>query len=129
MTRSPETVVRELLASFAHPDVETVLGYLSDDVEYADTRGARHGIDEVRKLLHEDFEIAESDIVDIRTIATSGSTVLVERVDHPVMNGEPSTMEIVAVFEFGDDGRIRRWQEYFGRSSAAEAQGGGTQGS
>ena len=129
MTGSPETLVRELLASFEHPDVEKVLGYVSNDVEYADVRGACHGIDELRKLLQEDFEIAESDVVQIRSIASSDGTVLVERIDHPMMNGQQATMEIVAVFEFGDDGRIRRWHEYFGRNSAAEAQGGGAQSS
>jgi limonene-1,2-epoxide hydrolase len=129
MTSSQETLVRELLASFAHPDVEKVLGHVVDDVEYADARGEYHGIDELRKLLVEDFEIAESDAVEVRAIASSGNTVLVERIDHPTMKGEQTMMEIVAVFEFNEDGRIKRWHEYFGRSSAGWMQEGASSGS
>ncbi|MDX1433521.1 MAG: cytochrome P450 [Gammaproteobacteria bacterium] len=56
MTRSHEVEIRELLASFEHPDVDTVLSRVAENVEYADGRGACHGIDELRKLLEEDFE-------------------------------------------------------------------------
>ena len=122
---SRESIVRELLASFAQPDVDKIVRFLSDDIEYADARGAYSGVEAVRKLLQEDFEIAASDIVEIRAIASDGPTVLVERVDNPVIAGKPSTMEIVAVFEFGEDGRIARWHEYFGRNSAQAAPSGG----
>jgi limonene-1,2-epoxide hydrolase len=51
--------------------------------------------------------------MEIRALVSDGRTVLVERRDHIAMGSKQVLMEVVGVFEIGDDGLIARWSEYY----------------
>jgi limonene-1,2-epoxide hydrolase len=116
MSDSPESVVRNFLASFDSAKLDELIAFFSQDIQYADPRGAHRGLATVEKLLREDLQRTPSATIDIKTIASDGGTVMVERVDNFEINGRPFTLEVVGVFEVGDDGRIERWREYFDRT-------------
>jgi limonene-1,2-epoxide hydrolase len=51
--------------------------------------------------------------VDIKSIASNGDTVMVERVDSFAIDGKPFSVEAVGVFEVRDDGLITTYREYY----------------
>lgn len=57
---------------------------------------------------------------EIRTIATSGDTVILERVDHVTTPAGHHAMPVVGVIEFRE-GLVREWREYFDQAQAAPA--------
>ncbi|MEZ0352466.1 limonene-1,2-epoxide hydrolase family protein [Mycobacterium sp. pR1184] len=60
---------------------------------------------------------------EIRTIVSTGDTVVVERIDvNSLGGGEPITFYVVAVFEVRD-GAITHWREYWDTSHVAKQIG------
>jgi limonene-1,2-epoxide hydrolase len=59
---------------------------------------------------------------EIRTVASSGDTVVVERVDVNAMNGVAVTFNVTAIFELRD-GAITHWREYWDTSHVARQLG------
>lgn len=57
---------------------------------------------------------------EIRTIATSGDTVILERVDHVTTPAGHHAMPVVGVIEWRD-GLVHEWREYFDQAQAAPA--------
>ena len=51
--------------------------------------------------------------IDIKTLVANGGTVMVERVDNFTIADRPVDLEVAAVFEVGNDGRITRWCDYY----------------
>ena len=112
MSDSPESVVRNFIASWEDATVEKLSACLSEDAVYTDPRGAYSGLAAIKRLLEGDLQIFPSVTVEIKNIASNGGTVMAERVDTFPIGGKPFSIEIVGVFEVGDDGRIHRWHEY-----------------
>jgi limonene-1,2-epoxide hydrolase len=50
---------------------------------------------------------------DITAIASSGGTVLVERVDSMTFRDKPLTQHIAAAYKVDDMGKISAWREYY----------------
>jgi limonene-1,2-epoxide hydrolase len=61
-----------------------------------------------------DFEL------EVRTIATVGSSVLNERIDRFVMNGRQITVPVAGVFEVTDDGKFSAWRDYYDWNQLSE---------
>jgi limonene-1,2-epoxide hydrolase len=59
---------------------------------------------------------------EIRTIVSTGDTVIVERIDVNSLGGQPVTFHVVAVFEVRD-GAITHWREYWDTSHVAKQIG------
>jgi len=59
---------------------------------------------------------------EIRTVVSSGDTVVVERVDVNAMNGVAVTFNVTAIFEVRD-GAISHWREYWDTSHVARQLG------
>jgi limonene-1,2-epoxide hydrolase len=59
---------------------------------------------------------------EIRTVVSSGDTVVVERVDVNAMNGVAVTFNVTAIFEVRD-GAITHWREYWDTSHVARQLG------
>lgn len=59
---------------------------------------------------------------EIRTVVSSGDTVVVERVDVNAMNGVAVTFHVTAIFEVRD-GAITHWREYWDTSHVAQQLG------
>jgi limonene-1,2-epoxide hydrolase len=50
---------------------------------------------------------------ELVNIGSAGDVVLIERIDTVTMMGRDVRIHTVGVFEFGDDGKITSWREYF----------------
>lgn len=59
---------------------------------------------------------------EIRTIVSTGDTVVVERIDVNALGGQPVTFNVIAVFEVRD-GAITHWREYWDTSHVAKQIG------
>lgn len=59
---------------------------------------------------------------EIRTVVSSGDTVVVERIDVNAMNGVAVTFNVTAIFEVRD-GAITHWREYWDTSHVARQLG------
>jgi len=120
MSDSPEGVVRGFLATWEHPSVDDLERFMSDDVVYVDFRGVQRGLEAFKELYGADIQVTPSTIVDIRSIASTGGTVMVERVDTYPVQGKTFTLEAVSVADVGRDGKITRWREYFDWKSLSD---------
>src|SRR6516164_8226096 len=107
MSDSPESVVRNFIASWENATVEKMSGFLSEDAVYADRRGVQSGLDAIKKHWERDLQMTPSTTVDIKSIASNGGTVMVERMDTFPIEGKTFSFEIVGVFEVGDGGLIK----------------------
>jgi limonene-1,2-epoxide hydrolase len=117
MSDSPESVVRNFIASWEDATVERLSGFLSEDAVFKDPRGVQSGLDAIKKLWEGDLQMTPNTTVDIKSIASNGGTVMVERVDTFPIEGKPFSLEIVGVFVVGDDGLITGYREYFDSKS------------
>ena len=114
MSESAETVVRKYLAAWKRSDLDELVSFISDDAVYTDgPRGVHHGIDAIRAELGTMVKVVPSTSVDIKKLVASGGTVMVERVDSFKLGGRPFDLEVAAVFDVDDNGRIKRWRDYY----------------
>jgi len=114
MSESAETVVRKYLAAWKRSDLDELVSFISDDAVYTDgPRGVHHGIDAIRAELETMAKVVPSTSVDIKKLVASGGTVMVERVDNFKLGGKPFDLEVAAVFDVDDNGRIKRWRDYY----------------
>jgi limonene-1,2-epoxide hydrolase len=114
MSESAETVVRKYLAAWKRSDLDELVSFISDDAVFTDgPRGVHHGIDAIRAELGTMVKVVPSTSVDIKKLVASGGTVMVERVDSFKLGGKPFDLEVAAVFDVDDNGRIKRWRDYY----------------
>ena len=71
------------------------------------------GEDAIRRELQRQAPLFRDLRSDIVSIASTGGTVLLERVDSMTVGRKPLTIHIVAVFEVNSDGKIESWREYY----------------
>ena len=117
MSESAE-VVRKFLAAWRRSDLDELVSFISDDAVYTDgPRGVHRGIDAIRAELRAMVKMIPSTTIDIKTLVANGGTVMVERVDTFEIEDRPFDMDVAAVFEVDNDGRIKRWREYYDLNS------------
>ncbi|GLE51533.1 limonene-1,2-epoxide hydrolase family protein [Mycobacterium montefiorense] len=71
---------------------------------------------------HNSLSTGMIDGSEIRTIVSTGDTVVVERVDVNSLGGVPVTFHVIAVFEVRD-GAVSHWREYWDTSHVAQQIG------
>jgi limonene-1,2-epoxide hydrolase len=86
-------------------------------------RGVHRGIDAIRAEFQEFVKIVPSTAVDIKTLVANSGTAIVERLDNFEIGGKPFALEVVGVFETDNNGRIKRWRDYYDLQSIAEQTG------
>lgn len=121
-----ETVVREFLSALEDLDVDRAVELLAPDVRYQNVSlPAAHGVDAVRKQLGFLSRYCDGFEARLENIATSGPTVLTERVDVLRRGRFAAEFWVCGVFEVRD-GRIVSWRDYFDWANflAAFARGG-----
>ena len=74
----------------------------------------------IHKVLSRHLARIEKIEFEIRTIATSGDIVILERVDHVTTATGSHSMPVVGVLVL-QDGLVREWREYFDQVQAALA--------
>jgi limonene-1,2-epoxide hydrolase len=110
----PDSVVRKFFACFPRSDVDELVGFFSDDAVYIDgPRGVHNGIDAIKAEFWVTVGMVPSTAVTIGSLAVSGQTVLVERVDTFEIDGKPIDMEVMGALDVDGDGRIIRWRDYY----------------
>jgi limonene-1,2-epoxide hydrolase len=113
VTTTPIELVRRFCAAWADLDLDTLVGYFTDDAVYHNIPIAPvSGRDAIRTTI-EGFT-AGTERIEFRVgaIAADGPTVLTERVDVFVMPGATIELPVMGVFEVRD-GRIAAWRDYF----------------
>lgn len=114
MTDAPDSVVRRFFACFPRSDVDELVGFFSADAVYIDgPRGVHRGVDTIKAEFQVTVGMVPSTTVTIGSLAVSGRTVLVERVDTFEIDGKPIDMEVMGALDVNDDGRITRWRDYY----------------
>jgi len=64
----------------------------------------------------------ESLDLEVRNISVTGNTVMVERIDSWVFNGNEGSIPVVGVFEIQGD-KVKEWREYFDRDQLMKGMG------
>ena len=107
-------VVATLIEANEARDVDAVVAVMTPDVEYENVgMGVCHGPDEVRALLGPFFAGAERVAWDVLAQVERDGTVMNERVDHFFLpGGKQVDVRVAGYFEV-QDGKVRRWRDYF----------------
>ena len=109
-----EARVRAFLAAWAEPSTEELASYFAADATWSDgPQGIRTGRDPIAQELADQLRMAYPMQVEIVTLVGSGATVMVEWRGSGLIGGRPISTSVMAVFEFDDDLRIRRFSECY----------------
>jgi limonene-1,2-epoxide hydrolase len=108
-----EAVVRRFCEAFERRDVDELLDFFTDDAIYHNIPVApAQGKDAIRSTL-EMFVPGSPEVrFDLKHIASAGSVVFTERVDHMTFGGNTVALPVAGVFEVVD-GKIAAWRDYF----------------
>jgi len=122
MSDSPGSVVRRFFSAVLTPDIDELTGFFSADAVYTDgARGTYSGIDAIRAEFEAQVQVVPSGVVvDVKTLVADGTSVIAERVDTFEMQGKSFDMEVVGVFEFDGDGKIKRYRDYYDLQSLTD---------
>jgi limonene-1,2-epoxide hydrolase len=110
---SPEEVVRRFCAAVSARDLELLRPMLANDVVYHNMpMEPSRGIDATLEALATLFVMFEEIGFEIAHLATTGTTVLTERVDLLRTARVEALLPVMGAFEVRD-GRIVAWRDYF----------------
>lgn len=126
---SNEDIVRRFIGAFHDKwpsDLDAALAPLAEDASYQIVVPSIPPI-KGRTAIKAEIERMQIRITDqrhdMKTVAASGNTVFVERVDWAFSKGHWVSIPLVAVFELDDAGRITSWREYLDPSAVAQQHG------
>lgn len=123
-----ETVLNFVHAAYGqHMDIDAMTALMADDFVWqlhVPLSPVVVGRDAARAELekHNSLSTGMIEGSEIRTIVSSGDTVVVERVDVNAMNGVAVTFYVTAIFEVRG-GAITHWREYWDTSHVAQQLG------
>jgi limonene-1,2-epoxide hydrolase len=121
VSHSPESLVRKFFAAWEDPEPDELGGFFHDAAEWVDgPQGVRRGADAIKAELAAQLTAVGGVRVEVRTLVADGSTVMVEQVSNSTVRGKPITSVVMAVFEFGAEGRIRQWREAYDLKSVMD---------
>ncbi|SOX54325.1 Limonene-1,2-epoxide hydrolase [Mycobacterium ahvazicum] len=124
----------QLVLDFIHAfygqtiDIDAAIGLVAEDFQWqlhVPLSPVIAGRDAARAELekHNGLSTGMIEGSEIRTIVSTGDTVVVERIDvNSLGGGEPVTFYVVAIFEV-HDGAITHWREYWDTSHVAKQIG------
>jgi len=123
-----QTVLDFIHAAYGqHMDIDAMTALMADDLVWqlhVPLSPVVAGRDAARAELekHNNLSTGMIEGSEIRTIVSSGDTVVVERVDVNAMNGVTVKFFVTAIFEVRD-GAITHWREYWDTSHVARQLG------
>ncbi len=112
---SPEEVVRAEMAAWERRDVDEVMSYFANDATYdiGPTYPTLSGRDAIRGTIEAYFRRRVTHVhFDILHLAVDGDVVLMERVDHWIVDGKSIDTPVMGAYEVKDE-KIKAWREYF----------------
>jgi limonene-1,2-epoxide hydrolase len=108
-----EHVVREMCATFARHDAESLRQFFTDDVVYHNIpMDPAVGIDETIGFIEGFFAMCQSMVIETVNLAVNGNVVLTERVDTFTVGETVASLPVMGTFEI-TDGKISAWRDYF----------------
>jgi limonene-1,2-epoxide hydrolase len=103
------------MAAWEHRDVDEVMSYFAEDATYdiGPSYPTLSGRDAIRKTIEAYFSRGVTHVdFKIRHLAVDGNVVLMERLDHWIVNGKPIDTPVMGAYEVKDQ-KIAAWREYF----------------
>lgn len=116
---SAEDIVTQFCQAIGRKDLDACRGLLSEDVVYHNIPlDPIEGIEATMAAIEGMFSSFGRLDFQMLAIASSGDTVLTERVDVFESGGNEVPLPVMGAFEI-HDGRIRAWRDYFDVGQAA----------
>jgi limonene-1,2-epoxide hydrolase len=113
MNASAEDTVRRFCAAWPNLNVDEVTAFFTDDIVYHNMPGPPlEGLAAVRAGIESFLKTWQGTEFVILAIASSGNTVLTERIDRIDSGGRHVDLPVAGVFEV-EGGKIRAWRDYF----------------
>jgi limonene-1,2-epoxide hydrolase len=110
----PEDVVRNFCEAFARQDIEELLDYFAEEAVYENVPiGAATGKEAIRTTLQQFIVPGNEAKFEIVQLASNGSAVLTERIDHLTIGGKPVSLRVMGTFEVSNNGKLDAWRDYF----------------
>ncbi len=114
MSDSPESVVRRFFAAWADPKPDELRSFFHDAAVWVDgPQGVRRGADAIKSELTKQLKAVGGAQVDVRSLLSDGTTVMVEQVSNSTIGGKPVSAIVMAVFELDAEGRTMQWREAY----------------
>jgi limonene-1,2-epoxide hydrolase len=121
MGKVQEDFVRSFCAAWgdgsdaSRPDVDKILSMMSEDAEWqlwVPGGPVIKGKPALREEITRQMEFATNNKCNEVNILSSDTMVMQERSDTAIIFGRPCPHEMVAIYEFDDNGLIKLWREY-----------------
>ena len=114
MSERHESIVRSLLEAFRASGAEA-LPYFADGASYHVNAWNEPfvGVGAIAEEFERQHGLWSDLRIQLLNLVSAGDVVIAERVDTVHMMGREVHIHTVGVFEFGGDGRIASWREYF----------------
>lgn len=113
MATDNEMLVRRFCDAFSRRDIDELVGYFAEDGVYHNIPLAPAvGRAAIRATLETFVPGSPEMRFEMRNIASSGSVVFTERIDHLSFGGTSVSLPVAGVFEI-DNGQISAWRDYF----------------
>jgi limonene-1,2-epoxide hydrolase len=120
----------------SRPDVEAILAMMAPDAEWqlwVPGGPVVRGKEALREEIERQMSFATNNKCNEVNILSNDRLVMPERSDTAIIMGRPCPHQMVAIYEFDDDGLISRWREYLDMADLTrkmgidEAAAGGTE--
>lgn len=109
--------IREFIAAWSRLDPAELASFFADDGVYHNMpTGPVSGRANVEKLIRGFIASWTGTTWDVLNILSSGNVVIAERLDRIQAGDKSVDLPCVGVFEL-EDGKIRRWRDYFDLAS------------
>jgi limonene-1,2-epoxide hydrolase len=113
MSEENRAVVRSLADAWAAKDLDAIMDHFTDDIVYHNIpMDPADGTAAVRATVEGFLAMAETIEFDTLHELSDGNLVMNERVDTFVIDGDPTPIRVMGIFELSG-GKIRRWRDYF----------------
>ncbi|WP_380879603.1 hypothetical protein ACFB49_23190 [Sphingomonas sp. DBB INV C78] len=132
MGRKQEELVREFCAAWGDgsletkPDVEKILSMMAEDAEWqlwVPGGPIVKGKAALREEIERQKRIATNNKCNEVNILSSDVMVMQERSDTAMILGKPCPHQMVAIYEFDEQGLISRWREYLDMADLTRKMG------
>jgi limonene-1,2-epoxide hydrolase len=127
-----ENLVREFCAAWgdgsdeSRPDIEKILSMMSEDAEWrlwVPGGPVVKGKAALRAEIQRQMSFATNNKCNEVNILSNDNMVMQERSDWAVMLGKPCPHQMVAIYEFDEDGLICKWREYLDMADLTRKMG------
>jgi limonene-1,2-epoxide hydrolase len=132
MGKQQEDFVREFCDAWGdgsdetRPNVEKILSMMSDDAEWqlwVPGGPTVKGKEALREEIGRQMSFATNNKCNEVNIVSNERMVMQERSDTAIILGRPCPHQMVAIYEFDDQGLISRWREYLDMADLTRKMG------